>query len=328
MLKRFVLESCSAIVKVSFVLALLAAILSLIGLLAGLTPFEGLNWICELINQLRFKYAVVLLAGLGIVLLGGRITGPPSKAWKLGFGLMLAATLVNVVFLLPYYGPKKVASESFVILKLLEINLGSISDFKPLLQTIQAEQPDVVCVVENAEPFDQLMPTSAYPHRFVLLNHQLGIYSKLPLRQSKVQFDTASEGTSVSSRITLQNRPVTLILSHPVNPSSADSYLRQIRHFKRWQREFASYGPSPVLVGDLNAVPWSRHFRDLLGSTGLRDSQQGFGLQQSWQNSDPLFSIAIDHILVSRKLVVLDPHLGPDVGSDHWPVVATLAVQP
>jgi endonuclease/exonuclease/phosphatase (EEP) superfamily protein YafD len=35
----------------------------------------------------------------------------------------------------------------------------------------------------------------------------------------------------------------------------------------------------------------------------------------------------IDHVLVNPKVAVLDSRLGPDIGSDHLPVIADLAFQ-
>jgi endonuclease/exonuclease/phosphatase (EEP) superfamily protein YafD len=41
----------------------------------------------------------------------------------------------------------------------------------------------------------------------------------------------------------------------------------------------------------------------------------------------PVLRIPIDHCLVSSELVVLEHTVGPDIGSDHYPLLVTLAVR-
>jgi endonuclease/exonuclease/phosphatase (EEP) superfamily protein YafD len=81
------------------------------------------------------------------------------------------------------------------------------------------------------------------------------------------------------------------------------------------------------LLGDLNVTPWSPYFQELLAATGLRDSARGWGLQPSWPTMSLLLRVPIDHCLISPELHVTERTLGPDIGSDHFPLLVTLAVQ-
>jgi endonuclease/exonuclease/phosphatase family metal-dependent hydrolase len=60
---------------------------------------------------------------------------------------------------------------------------------------------------------------------------------------------------------------------------------------------------------------------------GLRDSREGFGLQNSWPAYWPWLSITIDHCLVSRDIRLIDRKVGPDIGSDHYPVLVEVGIQ-
>jgi endonuclease/exonuclease/phosphatase (EEP) superfamily protein YafD len=82
---------------------------------------------------------------------------------------------------------------------------------------------------------------------------------------------------------------------------------------------------STIVIGDLNTTDRSPEFSDLLRATRLRDSRVGFGSQPSWPCWSP-YRLAIDHALVSDDLVVLERRLGPDVGSDHRPVVLVVGI--
>ena len=81
-----------------------------------------------------------------------------------------------------------------------------------------------------------------------------------------------------------------------------------------------------IVIGDLNATPWSEGFRLLAGPADLANSQEGFGYAASWPARLPPFGrIPIDHALHSRDLTVTDRELGPGTAaSDHRPLRVTL----
>jgi endonuclease/exonuclease/phosphatase (EEP) superfamily protein YafD len=53
----------------------------------------------------------------------------------------------------------------------------------------------------------------------------------------------------------------------------------------------------------------------------LRDSREGFGIQPTWLSNKPLFMVPIDHVLVSEGINIHKRFTGPDIGSDHRPVI-------
>jgi hypothetical protein len=67
-----------------------------------------------------------------------------------------------------------------------------------------------------------------------------------------------------------------------------------------------------ILLGDLNVTPWSPHFRQLLQQTGLPAQV-------------PPLRIPLDHCLVSPAFQVIERRVGPRLGSDHLPLIVTLA---
>ncbi|MGD2051279.1 MAG: endonuclease/exonuclease/phosphatase family protein, partial [Acidimicrobiia bacterium] len=82
-----------------------------------------------------------------------------------------------------------------------------------------------------------------------------------------------------------------------------------------------------IVVGDLNATPWSHAFRSLSSEADLRDSLDGFGYQASWPGHLPFFlQIPIDHLLLSPELTTINRLLGPDFGSDHKALYVSVGV--
>ena len=81
-----------------------------------------------------------------------------------------------------------------------------------------------------------------------------------------------------------------------------------------------------MLLGDLNATPWSPAFRSLLRNSDLRDSRQGFGIHSTWPSGTWIMRVPLDHILVSGQVAVHSRVVGPDVGSDHRGVVVEFSL--
>ena len=85
-------------------------------------------------------------------------------------------------------------------------------------------------------------------------------------------------------------------------------------------------GRAPVLLGDLNATPFSAGVRPLR-TVGLRDSLAAGGLWTagSWPAWPGPLRIAIDHCWHDPGLVTLARTVGPALGSDHRPLEVALA---
>jgi endonuclease/exonuclease/phosphatase (EEP) superfamily protein YafD len=81
-----------------------------------------------------------------------------------------------------------------------------------------------------------------------------------------------------------------------------------------------------LLLGDFNATPYSSAFRGMLAVSGLADSavtpaERPQRLRSTWFSSWPGVGLPIDNALISPGVRIVERRLGPDVGSDHWPLV-------
>jgi endonuclease/exonuclease/phosphatase (EEP) superfamily protein YafD len=90
----------------------------------------------------------------------------------------------------------------------------------------------------------------------------------------------------------------------------------------------ADRAPNKVLVGDFNITPYSTYFSQLKSESGLKNSMQSFAtLHGTWPSDFPaIFRIPIDHLLVTENIGILDKLIGPDLGSDHLPIVTNLVI--
>lgn len=126
----------------------------------------------------------------------------------------------------------------------------------------------------------------------------------------------------------------TLFVVHLQNPTRGRGEGLRVRNLELdvLARTVANE-PGPVLVmGDFNTTPSALPFYKLLQTAGLKRVACGGTVAGTWRPIDwsgtafdkiPGLRVTIDHILV-RDLDVRACKIGPDVGSDHFPLIVSL----
>lgn len=296
------------------------------GMATVLVQFADRHHYLELLSHFRAQYLMVLLgSGVVLALINARRWGIPV----LGLVMLCGWPII------PYYRPPASIQTKGDAFKLLNANiLAKNRNYEALSALIHRETPDIVALEEvTAEWAAGIKPAMrSYPYQVVIpLSNAFGIalYSKWPLSGTQVKyFGNAYRGRhfpSIVSHVHVGSNIITLVVAHPLPPMAGFSVRNSQLADLANQRKVL--GNRLLVVGDLNMSPWSPYFQRFILQTGLRDSQLGFGIQPSWPAANPLVRIPIDHVLVSQQFVVLKRKLGPDIGSDHLPVIAELALK-
>lgn len=118
---------------------------------------------------------------------------------------------------------------------------------------------------------------------------------------------------------------------HPTTPRSFDQWESRNAYLDAVARAIAAETPgTPIIaMGDFNTPTWSPFFQSFLKKSGLIDAA-GTGWPATTRFSRRAFvkrfafGSPVDHILVSRNIEVQHFEVGPDIGSDHFPVFADL----
>jgi endonuclease/exonuclease/phosphatase (EEP) superfamily protein YafD len=85
-----------------------------------------------------------------------------------------------------------------------------------------------------------------------------------------------------------------------------------------------SHGGAVLVAGDFNTTPWSSAFARFEASSGL--AHMGRFLPSYPSGAKGLPQLAIDHMFASKAVRFDEVWLGPDMGSDHRPLLATVEV--
>jgi endonuclease/exonuclease/phosphatase (EEP) superfamily protein YafD len=292
----------------------------------SLAAFAG-RWIwwLDIMANFRAQYMVVL-ALLGLVI-------GASRRWRRTGVAILGVALLNLILVAPLYlgSPGRPVSGA-PDLRLMSFNLLSTNQsYNGVIEYIEAVDPDLVFLHEASRPWEVAIEAAELDHEIIRARSDDLIFGTLILARDEVEAVSYGFAEGQPRAVALDYQPdgwpvaVRVLSTHPLAPSTAErADLRdaQLAFAANWASE---QDGAHVVVGDLNASPWSWPFGLLLDEGNLRNSQIGFGLQPSFPaTSTVLLRVPIDHLLHSVELRVRDRRLGPALGSDHFPLIVDL----
>jgi endonuclease/exonuclease/phosphatase (EEP) superfamily protein YafD len=278
-------------------------------------------WLCDLFAHFRVQFFQIALVFIGL------------SIWRKNNRLLAAFVLLaclNYALVLPFYfGRPPAAAQKPARAMLINI-LASNGNTKQVLEAIQAADPDLLVLEEVTPKWAETLRELDYPYRLENIRTDcfgIMLLSRVPLSKTNtVLVGTAGVPTLIAN-VHLPQGEISLIGTHPLPPFNGE-YSRQRNAQLAALPELVASREKPVLlIGDLNASPWSARFRQLLKDSGLKNSMQGFGFQPSWPAHSRFLRIPIDHMLHSPGIRIHSRQIGPDVGSDHFPVIVDFTVQ-
>ncbi len=281
-------------------------------------------WFLDLFNHFRVQYLAAAILG---ILVAWRLR---SKPLAVTFATL---ALVNAVFVVPLFLPQTAAPGSVRKISILSSNTWiRNADWTSVLTTMREQAPDVAYFTE---------PHPSFRSRFGEFDADYHIFRReVAVLLVRRQAGLSPEPLTVPAGVDLAGIPVSLSVEgvmvyllavHPAAPRSAatantrDQAFAAIASFLEKQKGLA------IIVGDFNATPWSRVFRNFQQQTGLHNSQAGFGIQSTWPSYpgspfNSLLRIPIDHCLHSPAIRTIDRRVLPHRGSNHNPILIRLGI--
>lgn len=305
-----------------------------VGLLLGLTGswlglLGGWHWMLDLCSHFRWQYVVASLLAVA------------WAGWRKRRGLLAAAVVTLGLNLWLMARPEWPAPSGKTVpgfhVRVISFNvLTSNRQHAAVLQWLQAAEADIIFLMEVdrvwAKALQPLLRT--HPHHLILPksdNFGLALFSRLPLAGLR-KLDSDVLGTrldsdpdlgmdSVEARLKIGGRELMIVGTHPVPPMGKEYAAARDRQLQGLSLHMAQAGLPVLVVGDLNATPWSHGFRQLAAGAPLLPAPGAW--KPTWRTGS-LFAIPIDHALCTPPLLFKSRIIGPDLGSDHRPQVMDL----
>src|SRR3972149_5085861 len=288
-------------------------------------PLLGLfYWALELATYLFPHSAAVLLIIAPLLLIAGK---------RLEAAICFAFATMGILFVMPFYVPTQPQTSCNPVQRALLINLLKENrDYQRVTDYVRSANPDIVVFEEVTPAWDDALRDlrDEYPYwKSVPRADHTGIalLSKIPDIEAEIATIGGNSPPSVVSNYVLNGSPVLVIGTHPPPPFGPIAADAKKLHFQELAQIIKSHDGAVIVLGDLNMTSRSSLFQWFVHDTHLRDTRLGFGLQPTFPVSSPLFRIDIDHALVSSGVAVQSRRLGPDLGSDHYPVGVDYSIQ-
>jgi len=269
--------------------------------------------------------------------------------------LAIAVSGASILIFLGHWGglflPKNhAASSTGQTIRVMTYNtLGYNPDTEGTIRVVREMEPDIIALQELA-PEQALALENAlgtkYPHRLMDARPGVsgsGILSRFPLRPLDAQslLKLPWIGTPMAVEIDVAGKSVQFVNFHTY---AGPKYTRMREDQCRLLADFAATHPGPLIfAGDLNAT--DQNAAHAIVTRNMLDAwrEAGLGMGHTFPGKPtpdiggsrpvifgipvPQWLVRIDYIFHSNALKTIDARLGPgDAGSDHRPVMATLAL--
>lgn len=303
-----------------------ALVLAGLTLVATLSLAGALWWVLDLLSHFHAIYlliaTVVAIAWLAL------------RWWKLA-SWAVALVVFEAALVLPLYslpmGGAEAPDPAAPRLRVVTYNIfRSNPRSAEAARHIAALEPDVVALLE-VTPAQLLVFTAALPGWYPMAwprDDAFGIAvltREPPIRARRLELGPPWM-PSIEVTVELAGQAIAIAAVHPPPPvSAANSHTRDelLRGVSAW----AAAHEGPVIVmGDLNATPWSAVMREILREGPLRSTQR-FGLQGTWPSFLGPLGVPIDHVLYTAPLHPVARTIEPAFGSDHRMVYAELELR-
>jgi endonuclease/exonuclease/phosphatase (EEP) superfamily protein YafD len=293
-------------------LALIVALFPIIGLVGG-----GGFWFFDLFNHFQIQYLGFF--SLCLVLL-------------LSIKAIREAMIVAVLLMAPlariapaYFPPTQVASSRTPI-RVASYNVLITNDrHDDALRWVREADPDCVYFTETTVKWAKaLEPLSrSYPYS---IEEKTGFafYSKFPITRHEIILCSDFAFDLLIAHLATPQGEVAFFGIHPLPPVSRSWAHALDETMVILANKVAEKSEPLIVVGDFNITRWSKMARPLERAQ-LLDACRGKSPGATWMRSNPLLTIPIDRILYrGQGMACRSFHIGPDLGSDHRPVVAEI----
>lgn len=289
-------------------------------------------WVFDLFRHFMAQYFI------------GSLILSPFWFWKKKYilsGLIFVvgcASFVEIVSRIHVSSPPSVL-EKAPIIKLAHYNrnVGNTGQ-SDLISWVETENPDIFVIQEAGDSASQAAQflRDTYPHQI----HEprpnaFGqvLASKYPISDFDIVHTPyhALENFYIHAVITLPGETaLSFYAIHPPPPISRSMSLQRNSDLNSVSNAIVNDNHQNILLcGDWNITAYSPYFSDLLEETGLNNMYSSAIPFPTWphQYAYQIFQIPIDHVLFKGRLSLLERKRSPAFGSDHYPVIASFALQ-
>ena len=300
---------------VSFALALTVAIVLL----------EQFGWFFSVFSNFREWYFLFSLLLLSVVPFC-----PQKKVW---IGAVSIVTLsINFFAIAPFNQGLLKKQEGFTHpqqMTMLFVNLNSQnSDRNKFIDYVKTNTFEVLLLAEvNSEWMAALQKLEAeFPFTKAIVqegNFGMAVMSKTPLVVKNYFVDRERLIPALFLETQSRLGAFNLVLLHAHPPIGEFGTRLRNQYLDFHGRRIGELNAPTLVCGDFNETPWNFAFQNFLNLSNT-EYPKDFSALRTWPVGLPFWKLPIDHCL-TKDLKVLSYSAGPNIGSDHLPILVRIA---
>ncbi|SOE19033.1 endonuclease/exonuclease/phosphatase (EEP) superfamily protein YafD [Hoeflea halophila] len=207
-------------------------------------------------------------------------------------------------------------------------------DHEAVASLIRRETPDVIFLMETDQTWIDALEPVLGEYDTVLTKPQdnhygLAFATRLQVVDAQLlDLGDVERPTLYAELKDRHGRLFRFVGLHPAPPvPGEDTGTRNAK--TAYTARFARLADVPVVImGDFNQPAWSRFAQRFKRLGGYLDPRVGRGPLPSFDATHPLFRFPIDQIYVTPDVAVVNFSRGEKIGSDHFPMLATVRIAP
>ncbi len=292
--------------------------------IASFFPTE--NIFIDLISHFRIQYIAIIFIFFVTFILFVKY----KRIKKIGSILLSILLICNVYELNPYLH-KPVYSNNNKGVKIGVYNvLTENNNYNLFLEELKRQKPDIAIVLEVNDKWIENIKTINKYYEYSLEcpsedNFGIALYSKLPLKNQKIEYWSDYAVPVIKADISIRNQIFTLYCVHTLPPTNKEYLLARNTMLKNIASKINNK-EKIIVAGDFNTTIFSHIYKNTIKKEGGIDAQsQQSEIKGTWTTKFPeILRITLDHIIVSKNIQIQNYNRGNKIGSDHFPIYATL----
>jgi len=297
-------------------------VVAIVGLATLVGLLDRFSWVFETADVFRLQYLVVLAAAaLAALLL--------RRPWLAALAVALAAVNFAVLGIPVTQSVTAASGKPPAALRIVVANVEvGNTDFAAVQRLVAQTNPDLFGVTELTLAMARHLELAGYRSRILEPRddaYGIGVYSRVPLLSAKVLRFPSDGPPTVVTRLRVHGKPVTVVVTHVHTPFAGSVHVRHLDALAAAAR--SQFGERVAVCGDFNTPPWSGPLRDFASDARLHDLYGGRAWAgYSWPTWGFILRVPLDNCFTSSGLAATAYRDGPDVGSDHRPLVVDFGV--
>ncbi|MEM9705095.1 MAG: endonuclease/exonuclease/phosphatase family protein [Pseudomonadota bacterium] len=153
----------------------------------------------------------------------------------------------------------------------------------------------------------------------------IAVFSKHPILSPAPIVSEETWGRQpLAFSVEIDGRLLSVGAAHPLTPLSSRGLRHREGHLRAvFDRAKTATETRRLIVGDFNMPAWDPQLHDMAAKAKM--ARISLGGQATWRSKSRLFGLPIDHAFIDNTGEA-NLEIGPDTGSDHFPLIVTLSM--